>query len=85
MGHLELRLEAWAGGLSLETIGLQPIMKAMGVYRMAGEAEWGREDKARYRGSGRSAPPFPDWLGPYSVSTPRSQGAAQPEAGRRAR
>lgn len=85
MDHLELRLEAWAGGLSLETIGLQPIMKAMGVDRMAGETEWDREDKARCRSSGRSAPSFPDWVGPYSVSTPRSQRAAQPEAGRRAR
>lgn len=41
---------------------------------MAREAEWGREDKARCRGSGESAPPFPDWLDPHNASPPRSQG-----------
>lgn len=57
----------------MEAIGLQTVMKAMGVYRMAGEAEWGGEDKARCRGGG-SASSFPDWLGPHNVSPPSPQG-----------
>lgn len=58
----------------MEAIGLQTVMKAMGVYRMAGEAEWGGEDKARCRGGGGSASSFPDWLGPHNVSPPSPQG-----------
>lgn len=70
MDHCELRWDVWAGGLSLEAIGLQTIMKATGVYRMAGEAEWGGEDTARCWGGGGSASPFPDWLRPYTISSP---------------
>lgn len=59
MDHRELRSEGWAGlgGLSLGAIGLQTIMKAVGVCRMAGENERGGEEKARCRGSGGSASP----------------------------
>lgn len=58
-------------------------MKAMGVYRMAGEAEWGGEDKARCRGGGGSASSFPDWLGPHYVSPPAHRGrpTGGPEGG----
>lgn len=31
MDHPELRSKVWAGGLSLKAIGLQTILKAMGV------------------------------------------------------
>lgn len=72
MDDRELRSEVWAGGLSLKAIGLQTRLETMGADgRPARRSGAGRIKRDAEAGS---AAPFPDRLGPSSVSSSALRG-----------